>query len=392
MLDALVVGAGPSGSRTAWNLSKAGYETALIDRVDVIGEPCQCAGLITPRTFDYLGYKRPVLQEMDGARLWGPKESYLDFQASETKALVIDRPDLDRSIANRAADSGSQLLSGHTYLGHEKIDGGIKAKIKNKDGKFEIETKLLIGSDGPLSRVAKNAGIRSSREVLTAFGADVEGYQGKNTHVDLFVGSDLAPRFFGWGIPTGPNEGRIGLATTLPHRPMSFFRNYFKKGAPSKLLGGAKVVNLISGMIPFGTANPSYTDNVILTGDAAGMAKPTSGGGIYSGLISADAAFEVADKALQKESLDTQTLSPYQGLLKQRIGGELSKGYNLRKAFLSLNDDQLSEIISMLGEPKVKKAIEKTGDLDYASLAAFSVLKAQPKFIKFAPLLLKPFI
>ena len=145
MLDALVVGAGPSGSRTAWNLSKAGYETALIDRVDVIGEPCQCAGLITPRTFDYLGYKRPVLQEMDGARLWGPKESYLDFQASETKALVIDRPDLDRSIANRAADSGSQLLSGHTYLGHEKIDGGIKAKIKNKDGKFEIETKLLIG-------------------------------------------------------------------------------------------------------------------------------------------------------------------------------------------------------------------------------------------------------
>ena len=122
------------------------------------------------------------------------------------------------------------------------------------------------------------------------------------------------------------------------------------------------------------------------------MAKPTSGGGIYSGLISADAAFEVADKALQKESLDSQTLSAYQGLLKQRIGGELSKGYNLRKAFLSLNDDQLSEIISLLGEPKVKKAIEKTGDLDYASLAAFSVLKAQPKFIKFAPLLLKPFI
>ena len=79
-------------------------------------------------------------------------------------------------------------------------------------------------------------------------------------------------------------------------------------------------------------------------------------------------------------------------MLKQRIGGELSKGYNLRKAFLSLNDDQLSEIITMLGEPKVKKAIEKTGDLDYASLAAFSVLKAQPKFIKFAPLLLKPFI
>ena len=122
------------------------------------------------------------------------------------------------------------------------------------------------------------------------------------------------------------------------------------------------------------------------------MAKPTSGGGIYSGLISADAASEVIENAHEKENFDSKTLSPYQGLLKERIGGELSKGYHLRRAFLSLNDDQLAEIISILGEPKVKSAIEKTGDLDYASLAAFSVLKAQPKLIKFAPLLLKPFI
>lgn len=392
MLDVLVVGAGPSGSRIAWNFAKGGYTVVLIDRAEVIGEPCQCAGLITPRTFEYLGYERPILKEMDGARLWGPKDSFLDFQASETKALVIDRPDLDRSIANKASEAGAELLHGHTYLGHQKIDGGIRAKIRNKDKKFNIETKLLVGADGPLSRVAKNSGISGKREILTAFGADVKGYKGKDTHVDLFVGSELAPRFFGWGIPTGPNEGRIGVATTLPHKPMPFFRDYFLKGAPSKLLGGAKIINLISGLIPFGIANPSYTDNVILTGDAAGMAKPTSGGGIYSGLISADAAFEVASRALDSGDLSSKNLSEYQQLISDRIGGELTKGSYLRKAFLSLNDDQLAEIISILGEPKVKKAIEKTGDLDYASLAAFSVLKTQPKLIKFAPHLLKPFI
>ncbi|MBJ35644.1 MAG: hypothetical protein CMB62_03470 [Euryarchaeota archaeon] len=392
MLDVLVVGAGPSGSRAAWNFAKEGYKVVLIDRAEVIGEPCQCAGLITPRTFDYLGYERPILKEMDGARLWGPKDSFLDFQASETKALVIDRPDLDRSIADKASEAGAELLNGHTYLGHEKIKGGIKAKIRNKDKKFHIETKLLVGADGPLSRVAKNSGISAKREILTAFGADVKGYKGKDTHVDLFVGSELAPRFFGWGIPTGPNEGRIGVATTLPHKPMPFFRDYFLKGAPSKLLGGAKIINLISGLIPFGIANPSYTDNVILTGDAAGMAKPTSGGGIYSGLISADAAFEVASRALDLGDLCADNLSEYQELISNRIGGELRKGSYLRKAFLSLNDNQLAEIISILGEAKVKKAIERTGDLDYASLAAFSVLKTQPKLIKFAPHLLKPFI
>ena len=296
MLDVLVVGAGPSGSRTAWNFSREGYSVDLLDRAETIGEPCQCAGLITPRTFEYLGYERPILQKMDGARLWGPKDSFLDFQASETKALVIDRPDLDRSIAEKASDSGAELLHGHTYLGHEKIDGGIKANVKNKSKKFSIEAKLLVGADGPLSRVAKNAGISGKREILTAFGADVKGYKGRDTHVDLFVGSELAPRFFGWGIPTGPDEGRIGIATTLPHKPRHFFRDYFLKGAPSKLLGGAKIINLISGLIPFGTANPSYTDNVILTGDAAGMAKPTSGGGIYSGLIVRNSSHFSSDK------------------------------------------------------------------------------------------------
>ena len=119
MLDALVIGAGPSGSRTAWNIAKAGYSTALVEEHEIVGEPCQCAGLITPRTFDYLGYRRPVYQEMNGARLWGPKDSFLDFQASETKALVIDRPDLDRSIANKATDAGAELLAGHRYLGYQ---------------------------------------------------------------------------------------------------------------------------------------------------------------------------------------------------------------------------------------------------------------------------------
>ena len=392
MLDALVIGAGPSGARTAWNLSKAGYDVSLVEEDEVVGEPCQCAGLITPRTFDYLGYSRPILEEMNGARLWGPKDSFLNFQASETKALVIDRPDLDRSIVEKAVDSGTNLMTGHRYLGYHKSEKGITATIQSKEGRKELQARLLVGSDGPASRVARDAGLSSKREVLAAFGADVEGYSGIENHVDLFVGSELAPRFFGWGIPTGSNTGRIGLATVLPNRPKNFFRDYFYKGAPSKLLGNAKIINRVSGLIPFGIRNPSYNDNVILTGDAAGMAKPTSGGGIYSGLISADAASEIADKALQTGKIDSNSLSPYQKLLTKRIGGELSKGSHLRKAFLSLNDEQLAEIISILGEPKVKAAIEKTGDLDYASLAAFSVLKAQPKLIKFAPLLLKPFI
>ena len=36
MLDVLVVGAGPSGSRIAWNFAKGGYKVVLIDKQDFL--------------------------------------------------------------------------------------------------------------------------------------------------------------------------------------------------------------------------------------------------------------------------------------------------------------------------------------------------------------------
>ena len=76
------------------------------------------------------------------------------------------------SDANKAIDSGADLRSGHRYLGHRKSSDGIIATIQSKSGKIELETKMLIGSDGPASRVARDAGLSSKREVLAAFGAE----------------------------------------------------------------------------------------------------------------------------------------------------------------------------------------------------------------------------
>tara|TARA_Y100000758_G_C16002164_1_gene404500 strand:- start:229 stop:1080 length:852 start_codon:yes stop_codon:yes gene_type:complete len=278
------------------------------------------------------------------------------------------------------------------YLGFSRVDNHLKVTLQSENKSLEVETELIIGSDGPASRVARDAELQTSREVLAAFGGDIEGLETKKNHVELFVGSEVAPRFFAWIIPTGESTGRLGLATSLPSRPKKYFWNLFKKGAPSALLGNAKIVNRISGLIPFGLRNPSYADNVILTGDAAGMAKPTSGGGIYSGLVSADAAADTAISAFQKGDLSASTLKRYQFLIESDFAKELKLGSYLRRAFVDLSDTQLAEIINSLNDPDIKKTIQEYGDLDYASAVAFAVLKVKPQMIKFAPLLLKPFI
>ena len=108
--------------------------------------------------------------------------------------------------------------------------------------------------------------------------------------------------------------------------------------------------------------------------------------------MSADAAAETAIAAFEADDLSAVRLAGYQQMLRDRIAGELQLGARLRRAFLALDDEQLAEIIGMLSDPAVRAAIQQAGDLDYASRAAFAVLKAQPKLVKFAPLLLKPFV
>lgn len=392
MRDALVVGAGPSGSRTALQLAEAGLRVTLVEEHPRVGEPCQCAGLVTPRTCELLGYRPPVLAEMAGARLWGPGGEYMQFGARETRALVIDRAALDRSLAERATAAGAELRTATRCTGFRRDARGVTATLRGPDGEYELRSRLLVGADGTASRVARVAGFGPPPEVLAGYGGEIRGYRPEHRHVDLFVGSRVAPRFFGWVIPTGPDTARVGLATAPPHSPRTAFARLFKQEPTAPLLAGTELTSRFGGAIPLGLRDPAYADRLLLVGDAAGMAKPTSGGGIYTGLISADAAAETAIAALAADDCSARRLARYQRRLRRRIGRELRLGARLRQAFLKLDDAQIGEIIALLGTPRVREVIERHGDIDYASRAALAVLKAQPKLVKFAPLLLHPLV
>ena len=122
------------------------------------------------------------------------------------------------------------------------------------------------------------------------------------------------------------------------------------------------------------------------------MAKPTSGGGIFTGLVSARLAAETIVEALESGLPTVRALSRYQQRLNRTIGRELKQGGRLRRAFLKLNDAKLEELLRLIGDPTVLSVIERFGDIDYTSRVATAVLKQKPQLLKFAPLLLKPFV
>jgi digeranylgeranylglycerophospholipid reductase len=127
----------------------------------------------------------------------------------------------------------------------------------------------------------------------------------------------------------------------------------------------------------------------MLIGDAAAQVKPTSGGGIYPGLLCAAQCVIVAEEALQKQQFDGQFLKHYHTKWTKEIGRELSLGMRFRKIFTSLTDEQLNKYLEKLNNKKTIDTINTHGDIDYPSRLALPLLKKAPSLLSLAPALLK---
>ena len=77
-------------------------------------------------------------------------------------------------------------------------------------------------------------------------------------------------------------------------------------------------------ILPLASLARTYRDRLIAIGDAAGLVKPTTGGGgVYYGLLSAAIGAEVANRALAEDALTARDLSEYQRLWQRRLKPEL---------------------------------------------------------------------
>jgi flavin-dependent dehydrogenase len=143
------------------------------------------------------------------------------------------------------------------------------------------------------------------------------------------------------------------------------------------------------GVIPLGPLKKTTDDHLMLVGDAAAQVKPTSGGGIYPGLICAAQCTNVAEEAFQKHQFDQQFLKRYHTRWTKEIGRELSLGMRFRKLFTSLTDPQFNKYIEKLNNQKTIDIINTYGDIDYPTTLALPLLRTSPSLLALAPSMLK---
>ncbi len=379
MADVVIVGGGPAGSKTAAALAKD-HEVIVLEEHDRIGEPVQCAGLITENSIEMSGVRPDILNKFTGANVIFPNGKVVTVQSSNVKAVMIDRTDFDRKLADSAIDAGAQYKLSTKYLGHSVKDG--KVSISTSTG--DIEFKLIIGADGHSSKVAMSVPDNGPKEYIRGIEYDIKHRMDVQDVINIRIGSDYAPGLFSWEAPFG-DYTRVGLCSTWSAGlPIDFLKNVLKKSG----LEDCEVVRKYCGKVPIGRRRRMYSDNMMLIGDAASHVKPVSAGGIYPALMSVPFLCQTAEEAFASGDFSEKTLSKYEKRWYPAVGKELDRSYKLRRAYVLFNDDDMNKIYPYMAKRSVNEALN-TVDIDRPSISASLAFRNIPTAFKIASIVIK---
>ena len=128
-------------------------------------------------------------------------------------------------------------------------------------------------------------------------------------------------------------------------------------------------------ILPLAPVRRTYGARLLAVGDAAGLIKPTTGGGIYYGLLSGYWAAEVLDTALRRDSLDARSLSRYQARWRERLGPEMRAGLAFRTLASRLDDRAIGALVDLAAVDGLVPLVERTADFNWHRDTALALLK-----------------
>ncbi len=321
MFDALVVGGGVAGSMAGMLIGKEN-DVMIVEEHQTPGFPVQCAGLISDSCFKayskYCRIKKAVENRIEGALFFSPDGKFVEARG---KAYVVERKLFDLMLFSKAS---------------EVAEVAVKSKVRFRDGKAivdgrSVEAKKIIGADGIYSEVARAFGFPRPG-LFTALQAEVRFEAIDERFVELYFGRRYTDSFFAYSIPLG-DTAKLGVICR--ENAMMYLRNLIKRHpSVSKRVKGS-VIELVSGAIPDRLVSFAK-ESVALIGDAAGMVKPYTGGGLYYLLVAAE-----------KLSEYFPDFEKYQMAYLSALGKEHVYGSKIRRLYSHLTDSDFSTLVSL---------------------------------------------
>jgi geranylgeranyl reductase family protein len=348
----------------AYELSKRNLSVLILEK-EKLPRYKVCAGGLTKRAVDLLPDELGDIAEDHTHNVFITLNHRRGFLKTTSFPIVtmVMREKFDYFLVKKSVNNGARLLEQTKITSVEEFADCVH--VNTEKGKFK--SKVIVGADGVTSIVARCLGLRKRPRL----GVAIEGemYPNKNVsdvfkyHSALHLDFNVIPKGYGWIFPKKDHIS-VGLFTTLPK--MKEIKKYFSLYAERKgVAEDYSCRSLVGHQIPIGTGNDVLnTKRGLLVGDAAGLADPITGEGIYFGLRSGQIAAETIHKGLKRYpfSLDEHTKTVKDEIMTSfRYGSYLATIlYNL--TFVSYNLGTRSNLIA---STFIKTL---TGELSYADI------------------------
>ena len=360
-VDVLVVGGGPGGLFAAERMARQGVHVLLCEEHATIGSPVHCTGILASESFDQFDLPRgAALNSLTTARFISPAGLTFEHTPPAPVATVIDRVAFDRALAARATEAGVELRQGTRVRSIEPCADGIRAVVGESQ---RVRARLIVLACGASYGLHRPFGLGLPR--LHLHTAQRELPARHLSSVEMHFGRAVAPDGFAWVVPVvrpGGTYVRVG-AMASDDAPGCYARMLERVSDRWGIEGDGVAPR--QKVLPLGEIGRTYADRLLVIGDAAGLVKPTTGGGIHYSILSGGLAADVAVDALGRDRLDAETLSAYERAWRCQIGDELEAQHTLRQAVTRLNDAEIDGLFDLAKTDGIMPLVRKTARFNH---------------------------
>lgn len=369
----VVAGGSIAGLLCAREAAAAGLSVLVAEKSHEVGTPEHCGGLVSASALRELGLA-PGPGESTGpvdtaVVSHPPSGRSLDVPAGRQNVVVVDRRRLDGQAALQAARAGAEVAAGAEAAVRGGKGGGPRSvSVAGR----RIECRVVVDATGARSMAALRGGKERGGGIVPCAQYVVHADWIKAGRVEVVVDAEKYPGFFAWVIPMGDGVGKVGAAG-----------EGINAGAAVEELAAGRgrhsVVRRIFAPVWVGGPAESFVDGggegegppAVRVGDAAGQAKPTTAGGIFTcGMGGAMAGRAIAAHLGPGRG---GGLSAYEEAWKKRFGAEFSRQRIARRMLSSLDNRAIGRMLGAVRPEAIERA-SSGGDFDFHALAIVRLL------------------
>jgi geranylgeranyl reductase family protein len=373
MHDIAVIGAGPIGCYTAYQLADKGFDVLLLEEDSAVGEDVVCTGVIGKEAFERFDIpSAAILTRIKTLVFVSPSGIRLEYVHPDELAYVVDREKFDKGILQLAKDKGVQVKLGESVK--EIKEDGETVVLKSDENTYRSRTAVI--ATGIDYKLQCSVGMGKVKDFL--LGAQTEmPVSTSDLAVEIHTGQKIAPGSFGWIVPIGQGQVRVGVLTEK--NPKYWLTQFVENRLNHKILDTSRIREK---PIAFGTIEKSVSNRMIAVGEAAGQVKTTTGGGIFYGLLCSEVAADMLAKTLRSGDLNylMQYEQRWRGLLEE----EIFMGWHVREIAKKVNDETLDKLFTWIKRSRLlsRRIVRRINFEYHGALLSFCLKVFRPMLNK----------